>query len=208
MVQRHQNRCKMPIYCNSPILTIAQLVLVNTYVLDPSHIAPSRSDANSNGHFPMNNHNLAAGTPRGFNLSNITMMTGFPAGFPQQPFPMPQFGNHTVQAPGGWPMNSAMAANGDETHQTGPMRRGGGRFNNRQGPYDRRQQPRFNDGRLTPMVNGNPMMNRRGGFGGAGKWGDGGAQTVGPREAVVGRTIKKYDDLDAVEGGGAGELNY
>lgn len=58
------------------------------------------------------------------------------------------------------------------------------------------------------MGNGNPM-NRRGGFGGgAGKWGDGGAQTVGPREAVQGRTIKKYDDLDAVEGGAGGELNY
>lgn len=52
-------------------------------------------------------------------------------------------------------------------------------------------------------------MIRRGGFaGGAGKWGDGGAQTVGPREAVQGRTIKKYDDLDAAEGGGGAELNY
>ena len=176
--------------------------------MDPSHIAPSRSDANSNGHFPMNNHNIAAGTPRGFNLSNMTMMPGLPPGFPQQPFPMPQFGNHTVQAPGGWPISNAIA-NGEDMHQTGPMRRGGGRFNNRSGPYDRRQQPRFNDGRLTPMANGNPMMNRRGGgFGGAGKWGDGGAQTVGPREAVQGRTLKKYDDLDAVEGGGGGELNY
>ena len=58
------------------------------------------------------------------------------------------------------------------------------------------------------MGNGNPMSNRRGGLGGAGKWGDGGTMTVGPREAVQGRTIKKYDDLDAVEGGGAGELNY
>ncbi len=89
------------------------------------------------------------------------------------------------------------------------MRRGGARFNVRQAPYDRRQQPRYaNDGRLTPMINGNPM-NRRGNFaGGAGKWGDGGAQTVGPREAVQGRTIKKYDDLDAAEGGGGAELNY
>ena len=160
----------------------------------------------------MNNHNLAAGTPRGFNLSSMTMMTGFPPGFPpQQGFPIPQFGNHTVQPPGNWPMNNGMAAPGDELHQTGPMRRGGGRFNNRQGPYDRsRQPPRFNDGRLAPMMgNGNPMGGRRGGgLGGAGKWGDGGALTVGPREAVQGRTLKKYDDLDAVEGGGAGELNY
>lgn len=93
------------------------------------------------------------------------------------------------------------------------MRRGGGRFNNmRTGPYDRRQQPRYaNDGRLTPLMgNGNPMGARRGGFGGGGgKWGDGaGAQTVGPKEAVLGRTIKKYDDLDAVAGGGGEELNY
>ncbi len=59
------------------------------------------------------------------------------------------------------------------------------------------------------MGNGNPMNRRGGSFGGgAGKWGDGGAQTVGPREAVQGRTIKKYDDLDAVEGGAGGELNY
>lgn len=136
-------------------------------------------------------------------------MTGFPPGFPsQQAFPLPQFGNHTVQAPGNWPFNNGIAGAGDDMHQTGPMRRGGGRFNTRQGPYDRRQPNRFNnDGRLTPMGNGNPMM-KRGGFGGAGKWGDGGAQTVGPREAVQGRTLKKYDDLDAVEGGAAGELNY
>lgn len=158
----------------------------------------------------MNNHNITAGTPRGFNLSNMPMgMSSFPPNFtPGGSFaPFPQFGNHTVQAPGGWPMNSGVAANGDESHRGGPMRRGGGgRFNTRPGPYDRNQ--RFNnDGRLTPMGNGN-LMNRRGGFGSGGKWGDGGAQTVGPREAVQGRTIKKYDDLDAVEGGAAGELNY
>lgn len=110
-----------------------------------------------------------------------------------------------------------MMGNGDDMqHQGGPMRRGGGRFNNmRSGPYDRRQQPRYiNDGRLTPMMGGplNPMV-RRGGFSGGGKWGDGaGAQTVGPKEAVMGRQIKKYDDLDAVEGAGGGagggELNY
>ena len=86
----------------------------------------------------------------------------------------------------------------------------------RAGPYDRRQLPRFNgDARIGGMLmgNGNPMgmvVNRRGGMGGgAGKWGDGvGAQTVGPKEAVQGRTLKKYDDLDAVEGGAGGELNY
>lgn len=188
------------------------LTLVNTYVLDPSHIAPSRSDANSNGHFPMNNHNITAGTPRGFNLStSMPLMNGFSPSFPPQNnfTTFPNFGNHTVQAPG-WPINGPLVPTNDEMHQTGPMRRGGGRFPTlRQSPYDRRQQPKYaNDGRLTPMANSNPM-NRRGGFaGGAGKWGDGGAQTMGPREAVQGRTIKKYDDLDAAEGGGGAELNY
>ena len=58
------------------------------------------------------------------------------------------------------------------------------------------------------MANTNSINRRGGPTGGAGKWGDGGAQTVGPREAVQGRTIKKYDDLDAAEGGGGAELNY
>ena len=141
----------------------------------------------------------------------MPLMNGFPPNFPPQNSftPFPNFGNHTVQAPS-WPVNTPMIASGDEGHQTGPMRRGGGRFNVRQGPYDRRQPPRYaNDGRLTPMTTSANPMNRHGGFtGGAGKWGDGGAQTVGPREAVQGRTIKKYDDLDAAEGGGGAELNY
>ena len=67
---------------------------------------------------------------------------------------------------------------------------------------------------------GNPMgmgMRRGGGFQGGGKWGDGaGAQAMGPKEAVQGRTLKRYDDLDAVDGGASGgagggpapELNY
>ncbi|KAI4101299.1 MAG: hypothetical protein LQ339_005097 [Xanthoria mediterranea] len=203
------------------------LNLVNTYVLDPSHIAPSRSDANSNGHFPMNNHNLTAGTPRGFNLANMPMMNNFSPGFPPQAgnmaTPFQAFGNHTVTAPNGWMPGSAVPGipgeEGGMMHQTGPMRRGGGRFNQRQGPYDRRNpnqnfnpSPRFGSfsGRLTPPRNGMPagrMMMMMGG--GAGKWGDGaGAQTVGPREAVQGRQLKSYEDLDAVGGGGSGELNY
>lgn len=178
-------------------------------MLDPSHIAPSRSDANSNGHFPINNHNLATGTPRGFNLANMPMMPNFPPGFPNgNPFtPFSTFGNHTVQAPGGWQgaaaATTANGGGGEDGHQVGPMRRGGGRFNNqRAGPYDRRQNPRFGvNGRLTPP--------RQGGRGGVGKWGDGaGAQTVGPREAVQGRSLKSYEDLDAVGAAAGGELNY
>ncbi len=91
------------------------------------------------------------------------------------------------------------------------MRRGGGRFNTvpRPGPYDRRLQPR--NGRLTPPRNGIGIERviRSGNSGGASKWGDGaGAQTVGPREAVQGRSLKSYEDLDAVGASAGGELNY
>lgn len=168
----------------------------------------------------MNNHNLAAGTPRGFNLASMPIMTTFPPGFPPPstfpPFPA-AFGNHTVQTPTGWPNGANIhSTNGDEMHVPGPIRRGGGRFNNaaaRQGPYDRNQgQRRFgNNGRLTPPRNGTAgdRGGMRMGAAGAGKWGDGtGAQTVGPREAVQGRSLKSYEDLDAVGATAGGELNY
>ncbi|KAI4262258.1 MAG: hypothetical protein L6R42_002559 [Xanthoria sp. 1 TBL-2021] len=152
----------------------------------------------------------------------MPMMNNFSPGFPPQagniPTPFQNFGNHTVTAPNGWMPGSAMPGmpveEGGMMHQTGPMRRGGGRFNQRPGPYDRRNQnqnfnpnPRFVgvSGRLTPPRNGMPagrMMMMMGG--GAGKWGDGaGAQTVGPREAVQGRQLKSYEDLDAVGGSGS-----
>ncbi|UKZ62651.1 uncharacterized protein TrAtP1_003890 [Trichoderma atroviride] len=59
--------------------------LINAYVSDPAHIAPSRTDANSNGHFPPTSGQSASGTPRGFNLQNFSMngvmgMPGFPMG--------------------------------------------------------------------------------------------------------------------------------
>ena len=167
----------------------------------------------------MNNHNITAGTPRGFNLANMPMLTTFPPGFPPPsnfpPFPA-AYGNHTVQPPPGWPPESnPFATNGDESHQPGPMRRGGGRFNttSRQGPYDRRLQQRYGaNGRLTPPRSGigaDRNVRVANGVGGAGKWGDGaGAQTVGPREAVQGRSLKSYEDLDAVGASAGGELNY
>jgi hypothetical protein len=36
----------------------------------------------------------------------------------------------------------------------------------------------------------------------------GGPQAMPPREAVQGRSLKSYEDLDAVGGSGSGELNY
>lgn len=104
--------------------------------------------------------------------------------------------------------------NGDDMHTPGAMRRGGGRFSNgarQNGPYDRNGgRPRYGNGRLTPPRNGiaGGDRNMRPG-GGAGKWGDGaGSQTVGPREAVQGRSLKSYEDLDAVGASAGGELNY
>ncbi|KAI0482722.1 hypothetical protein GGR56DRAFT_621298 [Xylariaceae sp. FL0804] len=171
--------------------------LINAYVLDPAHIAPSRTDANSNGHFPPVNGQTPQGTPRGFNLSTFQMnpmmppFASFP-GLPGMPF-LP--GGNALQA-AGW------NAGGDD-RSGGPIRRGGpggGRYQNRAGPYDRR----LPQGRYGPEGQG---MGRRGG---AGRWGDGaaGGAAVGPREAVQGRSLKSYEDLDHVAGGGGSELNY
>lgn len=166
-----------------------QLELVNSYVVDPAHIAPSRSDANSNGHFPMGNHVQATGTPRGFNLANMAMAANNGMnGMNLQALFNPAMG-------GNWDPNAA------HDDRAGPMRRGGHRFNNRSGPYDRqnrdgRNRPAGGNGRLTP-----PRGTRPGPM----RYGEGGP---GPVQSVQGRSIKSYEDLDAVGGDGSGELNY
>lgn len=167
---------------------ISQLNLVNTYVLDPSHIAPSRSDANSNGHFPLPaNHQFSNGTPRGFNLQNMMSF------------------NQNMATLGfiGVPGDSG-AANG---HSTGPIRRGGGRFNNRQGPYDRNNRNNRGMGNVGNMAaQGRMGFIAQGGGGSGGRWGDGAGppmNMIGPKEAVQGRAIRSYDDLDAPPAGGA-----
>lgn len=144
---------------------------------------------------------MLAGTPRGFNLQNFGMnpmasMNFGPGGFPAF------FGNRAVGAAAGW-MGAADPG--------GAIRRGAGRFQNaRPGPYDRRQggNQRFENGRLSPPPGGGRRGSGMGG--GGGRWGDGasGGAAVGPREAVAGRSLKSYEDLDAVAGGGSGELNY
>lgn len=135
--------------------------------------------------------------------------------------PMPSFGTggfpsffagHTVQAPVSWNPNS-------DDRGAGPIRRGGGRFTSTQrpGPYDRRQprEQRWGEtGRLSPPAGTRNPSNSSRPVGGTenrgGKWGDGasGGAAVGPREAVQGRSLKSYEDLDAVGGSGNGELNY
>lgn len=152
---------------------------------------------------------MSTGTPRGFNLANMPGMAAFGA-FNSASFAgFPSFGNHPVQMPAGWTggIQAAMGEDGG-MHQSGPMRRGGrGMQNNRFGPYDRRGGRNSNAGRLSPRGAGGMMKGgMAGGFGGDGSQG---ARGIGPTEATAGRTMKSYQDLDAVGGGGAGgELNY
>jgi uncharacterized C2H2 Zn-finger protein len=201
------------------------LSLVNAYVLDPSRIAPSRSDANSNGHFPLASGHGQGGTPRGFSLQNVPYLGNpgaLPSGF--SPGGMPGI----VGAGGPWGGNGIATGDGASLHQPGVMRRGGHRqHNHRSGPYDRRRPP-HGTGRLSPvrmpgmyglggrlppanfsvpaghpaanMVPPNPFPDSMGG--------GGGPQGIPPREAVQGRSLKSYEDLDAVGGSGSGELNY
>ena len=175
--------------------------MVNTYVLDPAHIVPSRSDPNSNGHFPIN-HNLASGTPRGFNLQNLPGMNGlfpFSAGGNGA---FPAFNGQGVQVQMNWGADGTGNDNG--LHHPGAIRRGS-RFPNNRGPYDRRQPRYGNNGRLSPPrgLPAVPMGSMRPS---GRQWGDGSA--VGPKEAVQGRSLKSYEDLDAVGGAQGGELNY
>jgi hypothetical protein len=146
---------------------------------------------------------MPAGTPRGFNLQNFGM-----GGLPSMPGFAP--GNFSsFLANGGMPTLGWPAGAG----RGGPDRRGGRQFqsNSRTGPYDRTQRgQRYGENggaRLSP-----PPGARRGGAMAStgGRWGDGaaGGAAVGPREAVQGRSLKSYEDLDAVAGGGSGELNY
>lgn len=158
-----------------------QFELINAYVLDPSHIAPSRTDASSNGHFPQANGQGATGTPRGFNLQNFSMNSMMAPGMAGNGMPP------MMNMAGGW---------GGDDRSGGPIRRGGmsGRGYHRNGPYDRRGG-RYDGGR---------------GRTGGSRWGDGaGGAATGPREAVQGRSLKSYEDLDQASGGaGGGELNY
>ncbi|CAK7232449.1 hypothetical protein SBRCBS47491_008274 [Sporothrix bragantina] len=221
----------------------ADFELVNAYAADPSHIAPSRTDASSNGHFAAGAGQTPTGTPRGFNLHNYNItgssvlpaMPGFPGaagagGHGNGSFNM--FNPVAMQVPGSWQNPASGSPSGP-----GPIRRGGGgqRYNNRPGPYDRRPMRWNPDGGIT---GGSPMHGGGGGGRGgrnggnlsslgpgpagfpapgglgagstSGRWGDGagGGAAVGPREAIQGRTIKSYDDLDQAGNGAGGELNY
>lgn len=88
------------------------------------------------------------------------------------------------------------------------MRSGPGKFNSRAGgPYDRQQNmnrnPRWggNTGRLTPPRGGRTS-------GGVPRFPDAAQATVGPKEATAGRSLKSYEDLDAVGNNAEGQLDY
>lgn len=98
---------------------------------------------------------------------------------------------------------------GDDDRNGGGPRRTGNRFNNNRvpGPYDRQnrdgrnQRPNGN-GRLTPPRGGRPPI-------GNPRFSEGGSNTLGPREAVQGRALKSYEDLDAAgASNGTGALDY
>lgn len=103
------------------------------------------------------------------------------------------------------------AQNGTNGHGSGPVRRGGGagggRFNNRPGPYDRNSRNSRGYGNMSGMVNQGRMgFIAQGGGGSGGRWGDGAGppmNMIGPKEAVQGRAIRSYDDLDAQPAGGS-----
>lgn len=123
--------------------------------------------------------------------------------------------NMTASFMGGMPglPNPAGLDNGN--HHAGPVRRGGGnnRFNNRTTPYDRngRNASRGYGNMNNMMRPGMPGVNMgyiaQGGGGAGGKWGDGAGgpmNAIGPREAVQGRSIRSYEDLDAAPATGNG----
>jgi hypothetical protein len=118
-------------------------------------------------------------------------------------------------------------------HSPGVIRRG--RQPNRAGPYDRRGpgarypdrtgMPPGGNGSMFGAAGGRPLPGAAAynipaghpaaaaamaaGFGGPMRWdGATGAQAMPPKEAVQGRSLKSYEDLDAVGGSGGGELNY
>ncbi|GAB7342709.1 hypothetical protein MBLNU457_g0860t1 [Dothideomycetes sp. NU457] len=163
--------------------------LVNRYVLDPARLAQGRNDASSNGHFPIN-QNMMGGTPRNFSLNGMPfggngMMGSNPPMFNTM------MDSYPMQMPG-W-----SGPGGDSA--AGPMRTGGMRSSNRP-PMDHGAR-RSISGRLSPP-RGGPSRGRP-------SFVEGGVGTFGTSQAVEGRTMKSYNDLDAAGGAeGGGALDY
>lgn len=96
--------------------------------------------------------------------------------------------------------------NASNGHMVGPVRRGGGRFNNRPAPYDKNNRNRSFNNAGNMAAQGRMGFIAQGGGGSGGRWGDGAGppmNMIGPKEAVQGRAIRSYDDLDAPPAGGS-----
>lgn len=134
------------------------------------------------------------GTPRGFNLTN--QQFGVVPGTMGNPVHLAALMSQMN--------NGALAALGadDDRHGVGPMRRQGGnnRFNQRSNhPYSRPDKGRM-------WNNGGGNIGRP-----TNRFPEGGAGQMGPREAVQGRSLKSYEDLDATGENGnsnTGDLDY
>lgn len=101
---------------------------------------------------------------------------------------MPAMFGQAMGVPGVWAPGAA-GVGPMRTNNRAFMQNGGYRM---PGPYARNGR-----GRGPSMSNGRPMGMM-----------EGGAATMGPNEAVVGRSLRSYEDLDADKGEGTGELNY
>ncbi|CAI7598825.1 unnamed protein product [Penicillium pancosmium] len=189
----------------------SEMALVKRFATDPSRLLIPHPDPKKNEDNPFG----PGGPSHGHGMMAYTYNPDVPGGFAVRGTGMPMMSRN-----GGPWGNGMVSSDGPGLHHPGAMRRGGNiRHNPRPGPYDRRR-PNGN-GRLSPvrmsnmygagryppsghpaagMVGNNPFPDAMG----AG----GGQQPMPPREAVQGRSIKSYEDLDAVGGSGSGELNY
>lgn len=195
----------------APTNPFFQMALVKRFATDPSRLVIPHPDPKKNEDNPFG----PGGPSHGHGMMAYTYNPDVPGGFAVRGTGMPMMSRN-----GGPWGNGMVSSDGPGLHHPGAMRRGGNiRHHPRPGPYDRRR-PNGN-GRLSPVrmsnvygagrypPSGHPAAGMVGNNPFPDAMGAGGAQQpMPPREAVQGRSIKSYEDLDAVGGSGSGELNY
>ena len=150
------------------------------------------------------------GTPRGFNLNQHFQTGGFPVavGVPGNAMGPSMFPGQMGGMPGWGPVPNMGAMPGMQGG-VGPVRHPGRSNMNGMGrmpgPYARPD----GRGRLPSMGGGRsggvpPFMGPI--MGGIAP--EGGSAAMGPAEAVQGRSLKSYEDMDAAGDKGTGELDY
>ena len=177
----------------SSVLTF-QIDLINAYAVDPAHVVPPRSDQQpQNSQFPRSVSVQAQAQPGypNYHMQPYAMPPAYPPAY--QPYPPPYA--HPMHMPGPmYPPPYAMPMG----MGPGPMRRApGGRAPRPANPYER------------PMGAGRGMPSARGRMmSGPPRFPDAAGGGVGSQEAVQGRSLKSYEDLDAAGGNAGGELDY